>query len=313
MTRPSLSEAKGWEVDVKLNIISVVSGVIEAVDEVGQTVTVRYRDEGLGLATAPGQGLGEEKPQRNLPNQTGKFGSARGTGLSGGGGTDGTTDKNATKAKLTGPKWPGKLQIDRPVREQALGKYVIMDKEGDVRGLVTRIEGQGKNIQVQLLDESLRLEDGRYSWVSYAGKGADGFEMLWYADKGSAPAEASLTSGGATTVATLPYLSNDIAWMKPPAPTVTPPVTAFTLAKAMPELAPVPIATALIPTTPSPSPSPVKPPTTPAPPLADACCWSVELKGEDVQDETGKWQEEYYPATIGNYISYTNYTRSTRE
>ena len=87
-----------------------------------------------------------------------------------------------TGLKLTGPKWPGKLQIDRPVREQALGKYVIMDKEGDVRGLVTRIEGQGKNIQVQLLDESLRLEDGQYEWVGFGGKGADGVEMLWYAD-----------------------------------------------------------------------------------------------------------------------------------
>ena len=294
--------------DVKLNIISVVSGVIESVDEGWQQVTVRYTDDGSGPGPAqgPGQGPGAgqgqglaggggvKKPSSESKSATVAGGSAVGGSIS--------TDNDASKKlNLTGPQWPGKIQIERPVREQALGKYVIMDKEGDVRGMVTRIEGQGKNIQVQLLDDNLRLEDGQYSWVSYAGKGADGMEMLWYIDKDSALATAALSGGGGTTVATFHYLSHDIAWMKPPPPTptpVAPPVTAFSLAKAMPDPARVPDTP--IPST-SPAPTPVKPPTTPAPPLAEAGWWSVELKGADVQDEAGKWQEEYYPANIGNH------------
>ena len=95
-----------------------------------------------------------------------------------------TRNSNVKKGAAALPVflWPGKVQIERPLREQALGKYVIMDKEGDLRGLVTRIEGQGKKIQVQLLDDNLRVEEGQYEWVNFGGKGEDGMEMLWYVD-----------------------------------------------------------------------------------------------------------------------------------
>ena len=404
MPRPALIESKGWDVDVKLNILSVVSGVIESMDKEKQTVTVRYHDEGTGLApgSAPGSGLGDENTREIQSGQTGKFNGRSGTRLAGGGGADSatlpvgspivsrtdrvevsvnriycehlkcvkksmlgiaknndvylklqlehgkeltTTVRNGTGASATydynttdraeknSMKWDmsvdGMLQRDGQGNvmltcsvwdHNTVSNHAMIGMSQGIRQLKSIREGGTVVEEVITFDEEIRSNDkkeitGKVTVTLSIKVHAESTNTMVRTKMLSSEAELTGPKGstslavipeGPTKVATFPYLSNDIAWMKPPPATQTPAapaITAVALAEPVPEVALVPTVDAPNPTAPTttPTPSPVKPAITTAPPLSDACCWSVELKGADVQDETGKWQEEYYPATIGNH------------